>query len=272
MAKLFSSKPSTKDLLDKGMVSEPPRTYLGMSGLGHPCNRKHWLTFRWCVLPAHPRRLARLFARGHREEKHIIADLSRIGIVCSSLQQKMVAGFGHMKGHNDGTAVNVPEAPKTRHLLEFKTLSKASFNSCKKKGVKLDKPIYYAQVQLYMNKLGLTRTLWIAVCKDNDEYYVERIKYDKGFAEDLIRRGEDIILSETMPAIQSPFSATYFECKWCDFYNICYGKQKVNKSCRTCKHGGPGLNGTWHCDKYDNDVPIDFQRVGCDKYEVIPNE
>lgn len=272
MVSLIRSKPTTKSLLEEGEITSLPRTYLGMSGLGHKCNRKHWLNLRWCVVQSHSRRMGRLFARGHREEKHIIADLSRIGIVCSSLQQEVVACFGHSKGHNDGCAVNVPEAPKTRHLLEFKTMSKSTFTSCKKKGVKVSKPIYYVQVQLYMHMLKLTRTLWIAVCKDNDEYHIERIRYDKEFAKKHIRRGEDIVLSKNMPAIQSPFSSTHFECKWCEAYKLCYGKQKIAKSCRSCKFVGPALDGEWECSKYQSNIPLEFQRKGCNSYEVISDE
>lgn len=272
MVKLVSSKPSTKAKLEEGMISELPRTYMGMSGLGDSCNRKLWLQFRWCTVEEHTRRLGRLFSRGHREEKHIIADLSRIGIVCSSVQLTMVAGFGHIKGHNDGTAVNVPEAPKTRHLLEFKTLSDSSFKSVMKKGVKIDKPIYYAQVQLYMHHLKLTRCLWIAVNKNNDDYFVTRIKYDKEFAKELIRKGEDIILMEQMPPIRAPHSPTYFKCKhMCSGYNVCFRNAKFKKSCRSCKKGRPAVNGEWECFYHNSKIPIDFQRKGCDNYEAIEN-
>jgi len=31
------------------MADEPDRPYLGMSGIGHACLRKHWYDFHWSI-------------------------------------------------------------------------------------------------------------------------------------------------------------------------------------------------------------------------------
>jgi len=43
---------SIQELIDKSHESrqEPPRSHLGASMLGHPCDRWLWLSFRWAVV------------------------------------------------------------------------------------------------------------------------------------------------------------------------------------------------------------------------------
>jgi len=61
-------------------ASEPPRSHMGCSTLGHHCDRWLWLSFRWAVVPVFPGRILRLFRRGHREEKTVVSDLRAIGM------------------------------------------------------------------------------------------------------------------------------------------------------------------------------------------------
>lgn len=262
------TKNSTKGMIDNPMHEQEHRPYLGASALGHSCERYLWYSFRWCFKSEHTSRLIRLFNRGHREEPVLIKELEKIGIKCYGDQAEFVAGYGHIRGHCDGMADNVPEAPKTTHLLEFKTMNDKSFKDLKKKGLKESKPVYWAQVQLYMHGLKLTRCLHINVNKNDDELYIERVKYNKDEALELLRKGQDILLSETPP--RKKYSPTWYECKWCSAKDICHGTSPVQETCRTCTHANIVQDGKWECALADNEeLTVKRQRVGCTEYSQI---
>lgn len=274
MANIKTFKKSTQELLNNSTVAQKPRPYLGMSGAGEPCKRKLWMGWRWFKSEEITTRKERLFRRGHREEPDIIYELEKIGVVCDAEQQEIVALHGHAKGHNDGSCINVLEAPKTPHMLEFKTMSQSAYNDLVKKGsCEKYSLVYYTQVQLYMHFLELTRTLWIAVCKNTDHYFVERIHYDRVFAESAINDLQKVLLSESAPSIPPGYSPTFYKCKisWCQFANICHKKktEDIDKSCRSCKYSEPEQEGKWFCNKFNNSIPQDFQYKGCDSYKLM---
>ena len=164
-------------------------------------------------------------------------------------------------------ADNVPEAPKTTHLLEFKTMNDKSFKKTKKEGIKASKPVYYAQVQLYMGGLGLKRCLHINVNKNDDEWYVERIKFDKQEYERLLDKGADI-LAATHPPMRK-FKSSWYECKWCDARNLCHNNSRANINCRTCTHSQVAPKGEWYCSLHDKILLVEWQRTGCRDHSPI---
>ena len=169
--------------------NDRPRPHLGCSMLGHPCDRWLWLSFRWAVVERFPGRILRLFRRGHMEESTIVSDLRAIGIdIQSTGKSQARVHFGaHVSGSIDGIIYSgVPEAPKKKHLAEFKTSSKKAFDDTVKKGVKASKPVHYAQMQVYMYGKDIDRALYLVVCKDDDRIYTERVRLDKKEAERLI--------------------------------------------------------------------------------------
>ena len=265
------NRKTTLAMVNSRKVPTKPRTYLGMSAIGHPCSRYLWYSFRWCYkADTIPARLARLFDRGHREEPCIVKELEHIGIKCHSDQAECESAWGHVKGHCDGMADNVPEAPKTTHLLEFKTMNDKAFKDINKKGLKESKPIYYAQVQLYMRKLKLTRALFISVNKNDDNWYVERVELDKGYADTMLSKAKDIVLA-THPPI-APYKPTWYLCKWCDACDICHHNVPFEVSCRSCKYSEPALEGAWTCNYHEDDpenLTVKIQRIGCADYETI---
>ncbi len=60
-------------------------------------------------------------------------------------------------------------------MLEFKTHSAKSFADLAAKGVEASKPQHVAQMQIYMHLTGITRALYVAVCKDTDALHIERV-------------------------------------------------------------------------------------------------
>lgn len=259
---------TTAAKLDELTKDAELRPYLGMSKLGHSCERYLWYSFRWCYHREISARMKRLFKRGHREEPAMIYELEQIGIRVWGDQTEITMAHGHSKGHNDGICLGVIEAPATNHLFEAKTMSDKYFKQTKKDGVQKTKPVYYAQMQIYMHKLSLTRALFMAVNKNDDEYYLERVKYDEGFANDLERKAERIIISEEPP--DKAFSPTWFECKFCDARNVCHKGLTPHVTCRSCRYCDILPEGKWSCQMYDDLLlHTEQQKMACDKYELL---
>lgn len=251
--------------------AEPPRPHFGVSQIGHPCDRWLWLSFRWAVLPRFSGRVLRLFRRGQLEEQIIQHDLARIG--CKVVNDQERVDFGaHVSGSIDGMILSgVPEAPSKPHIVEMKTHNRASFNDLEKKGVKKAKPMHWAQMQCYMLGMEVDRALYYAVCKDDDSIYTERVRLDKEAAEKLVERGRQIALDDRLPP---PISTdpSWWQCKMCDAHDFCHGEKRTKEAnCRTCAHSTAKENSTFECEKWGAEIPVHFQRTGCDKHIVHPD-
>ena len=259
---------------------EPPRPHLGASLLGHPCERWLWLTFRWAIREKFSGRMLRLFNRGQREEAVIVENLRRIGVEIHSTcldedGQSRVDLAPHVGGSVDGIIESgVPEAPKSRHIAEFKTHNLKSFTELKQKGVFEAKRRHWCQMQCYMSGTGIKRALYIAVCKDNDEIYTERVEYNPQAARDIIERGARIVLTERIPPPLSE-NPSWYQCKMCPAWDFCFNIRQIQSdcvNCRTCAHVTPMPDGTWKCENiplYNMD-PIE-QLEGCDRHVLHPD-
>lgn len=267
---------NTATLIDAHHEShqEPPRPHLGASLLGHYCDRHLWLSFRWARPERFPGRILRLFRRGHNEERTIISDLRAIGIDVKSTNgiQDRVDFGNHVSGSMDGIALSgVPEAPKSRHVLEFKTHSKKSFDDLEKNGLEKSKPQHFAQCQVYMLGSKIDRALYVAVCKDDDRYYTERVKLDKDLAQKYIDRGHRIV---SEPGLPPPISTdeTWYQCRFCNYHEFCFKGALPEVNCRTCAHSTPLSDSTWRCERHDADgIPVEYQRTGCDNHAIHPD-
>lgn len=204
------------------------RDHLGASLIGKPCARALWYDFRWVTVARHSGRILRLFETGQREEDRIVRNLRATGATVLDVdpetgrQFRVEAHGGHFGGSLDGVALGLLEAPKTWHVVEFKTHSAKSFAELVVKGVVLAKPQHAAQMQIYMHLTGITRALYVAVCKDTDALHVERIAADPAEAERLLEKAGRIINAQHPPARISEDPA-WFECRMCDHHPICHG-------------------------------------------------
>lgn len=253
----------------------PPRPHLGLSQIGHSCDRWLWLQWRWAVIEKIRGRILRLFRRGHDEEARLIEDLRAAGLVISETDeqgnQHAVRFSAHLSGSMDGIVESgVPEAPEKPHVLEVKTHNAKSFKDLCRQGVEKSKPMHWAQCHTYMHGKGIDRALYVAVNKDDDSIYVERIRYDKALAERLIERGHRIVNSERMP---EPVSAdpSWYICKQCPAHAFCHrGALPREVSCRTCLHSTAGADG-WYCERWQAPIPLEWQRVGCNSHAIHPD-
>lgn len=245
---------------------------LRCSKLGEECERALWYGFRWTTpLERHDGRLARLFQTGHREEARMIADLRAIGCVVEDRDpatgdQWRVELSPVLGGSADGIVTGVPGAEKTPHLLECKTHNQKSFDEWRKKGVEVAKPVHYAQMQLYMHGLGLSRALYISHNKNTDEVETERVKYDALAAERLLAKADRIAFADRPPPkIES------FACKWCRHETLCRYDGWARLNCRTCLHAELLKSGEWQCGLHSQALTIDAQKAGCGAHLFIPD-
>lgn len=260
--------------------NEARRGYLGPSALGNECDRALWYNFRWAHDPEKfSGRMLRLFESGHAQEPRMCADLRAAGIEVFEIdpatgEQWAVAHFGgHVRGHFDGRGIGFPEAPKTEHLMEFKTHNEKSFKELVSKGVKSAKRGHYDQMQAYMFMSNLSRAAYLAVNKNTDELYFERVPYDHIDAAHIMLRMEEIITAQSPPVKlhENPDHKMAFMCRSCPALGVCHSGQFAQRNCRTCLHSTPDIvAGGWHCAITQEEISIEVQRTGCGSHLFIP--
>ncbi len=176
-----------------------PRPYLGMSGIGEECERKLWYSFHWIAPVTFEASTHKKFIDGHRTEDLVMERLRRVpGLEIHTVdpetgQQFGVSDFGgHFKGHLDGAALGLRQAPKTWHVAEVKASEKMdelrdAVREVGEKGALREWNLtYYVQGILYMDYTGMERHWlvcatpggreWISVRTDPDPVEVMRQK------------------------------------------------------------------------------------------------
>ena len=251
------------------------RAHLGASIIGKECERALWYDFRWVTQAKHPGRLLRLFETGQLEEARLVSNLRATGATVLEVdpetgrQFRVAAHGGHFGGSLDGIALNLLEAPKTWHVLEFKTHSNKSFNDLLSKKVQASKPQHYAQMQIYMHLTGISRAMYLAVNKDTDELYVERLEADRACAENLLSKAQRVIFAATpLPRISD--DPSWYQCRLCDHAPVCHGQTAPSVNCRTCLHATP-VEGAWHCARLKQPIGEREQRAGCSLHLFVPD-
>ena len=231
------------------------RPHLGGSQIGHECKRALWYQFRHMARPEFDGRVLRLFETGDREEGRIVANLRAVGVTVwdrdpdTGRQIRYTAHDGHFALSLDGVGQGFKESGQP-HTLEFKTMNEKNFRALEKKGCQETKPVYWAQCQVGMHLAQLERCAFIAVNKNTDEIYMERIKYDPAEAMQLIAKAGEVIWSDKPPEKLSN-DPSFFGCKFCDYHAVCHRGRPPEVNCRTCAHATPekGGDGAWSCAK-----------------------
>lgn len=265
------------DAVCKAEFAEDPRTHLGASIIGHPCEAYAWNVFRWLKFEEFDGRMLRLFNRGHEEEFRFVRWLTLMGFEVREVDpvtgnQFRISGvMGHFGGSLDGMAkapahYNIPFP----FVLEFKTHSEKSFNKLKKVKLQSAKPMHYKQMCSYGRAWKFEWGLYCAVNKNTDEIYLEFVRLDWNRADDLFRRAENIIRSTTRPQ-KIAQTETFQECKYCDFAGLCHRNEVPTKNCRSCRYAVAVENAEWHCShpKYAQTIPKAMIPHGCNDYARI---
>jgi len=243
---------------------------LGASGIGEECLRKIWMDWRGYDSVEFEGRMLRLFGTGNLQEDRIVSDLKNAGY---SVYEKDSNGeqftftdkTGHFVVKTDGVIKGVPSAENTPHVLEIKTHNKKSFEELEKKGVVISKPMHYYQVQAGMLFSGIERGLYLALNKDNEQFYVRRIKPDAHTQSDILKRIDILVNAEIRPARIGESPETY-PCRWCDFKEVCFDMKSPAVNCRTCEYSRPIEDGKWQCDRLDIELDLQDQLDACKMY------
>lgn len=252
------------------------RKHLGMSVIGEECARSIWYHFRWFHLGRHIGRMLRLFERGKHEEARIVSHLRQIGAVVEDVdpatgKQWLASDFGgHYGGSCDAHIWNLDRyGLPGRGIGEFKTHNDKSFQHLKKHGLVSSKLGHYVQAQSYMGYFGLSWALYVAINKNDDEYYMEAIAFKPELWEQYRKRAWDIINNpEPPPRISN--NSSWWVCKLCDFHDHCHHPERVMpaRNCRSCLMSVPNTdNGTWYCERWKATIPDDAVKAGCDYWE-----
>lgn len=249
------------------------------SDLGSECDRYLWYAFRWAA----PKekiggRQLRLFETGNREEERIVSNLRRIGMVVDEVDPATGRQFtartlgGFVRGKLDAIIrAGVPESPAKQHVAEFKTHGSKSFGRLKTHGVAKAKPDHLAQMNVYMGVTGIDRAIYVAVCKDNDDIHVERLKFDGAAYARLMSRLQRVLESDQPPVpISEKRNAP--DCRFCKAKTLCQAASFARLNCRTCLHSTPLMSGdaAWDCARWSKPLSADEQRAACPAHLFIP--
>lgn len=278
MVALPEQKSPTRDAIYaayEAQRSDGFRAHLGASIIGKPCSRALWYDFRWATHVHHEGRILRLFETGQREEDRLVRNLRDTGATVLEVdpetgrQFTVTAHGGHFGGSLDAVAIGILEAPKTWHVVEFKTHGVKSFRDLCAKGVEASKPQHAAQMQIYMYLTEITRAIYIAVCKDTDALYVERIHADLDAGQRLLTKARRVIYAR-QPLSRISEDPAWFECRFCNHHDLCHGGGSAAHTCRSCLHATP-IEGGWHCARHDCGLSVADQRAACARHLFIPD-
>ena len=161
------------------------------------------------------------------------------------------------------------EAPKTWHVIEFKTHSLKSFRELTHQGVRNSKPRHVAQMQVYMHLTGITRAMYIGVCKDTDALYIERLPADTEEGARLLAKAERVIFVQH-PLARISEDPDSWQCCFCEHHALCHDGDCTERNCRTCLHSTP-IEGLWTCARHDGTLSPAAQRQGCENHLFIPD-
>lgn len=236
-ADINPSKKAIEELLDKAMqdkrASQAKRQYLGASTWGEPCDRKLAYGFHQAPID-HDRgfssEILRVFDMGHDCEDRVAEYLRLAGFELHThkpdgKQYGFEAADGKLKGHIDGVITAGPEIQGLKYpcLWENKGLNDKSWNDTAKKGVRLSKPLYYAQANTYCAYMELPNTLFTAINRNTGELLAEVIPLDARNAQESSDRAVRVVNS-TNPDEFGRIAAesTDFRCKFCDYRRLCW--------------------------------------------------
>jgi|TARA_R110002020_G_scaffold462653_1_gene682266 hypothetical protein len=243
---------------------------LGSSFIGNECLRQVFYKWRAFLEPTFTGRTLRIFATGNSQEIRIIEDLRRAGFPVhdedlSGEQYSRTDSTGHFITKIDGVIEEVPDDSRP-YLLEIKTLNQRNYTALLKYGVRKHKPEHWEQIQSSLYLFGLEMGLYLGLNKNTEEYYIETIAADLDFPKAFNEKIGNL-LNATLVPVGISDTPEFYQCKWCDFKEVCFHKATPLIHCRTCTNSRPIKDGEWQCDLTKDILNIEAQQKGCDKHD-----
>lgn len=286
MAQLQHSVNQTLAAVDAAIESaqeSSPRSYMGMSGIGHPCSRHLWFGLHHAKVRKISAKGLRAIQDGFAGEDVMASRLRMVpGITLHTVDPSTGRQFGleacggHVKGHMDGAILGVLEAPKTWHVWEHKQVNETKFKQLQKFVVELGEKnalekwdqVYFGQAQLYMGHTEMTRHFLTVATPGGREYMSVRTEFQRDKFEALEAKAQAVIDAQEPP--ERIGGADWYECKWCDYFDICHGEEAPAVNCRTCAHSTAEKNGTWTCSGTGAVLTVQQQRDACIEHRINP--
>lgn len=223
--------------VDRALVErhrlQPRRDYLGGSRIGEPCTRR--LAYEYLGVAEDPDRgfdgrTLRIFAVGRAFEDLTIGWLLAAGFELrtrdrSGRQFGFSTAGGRLRGHIDGVIVGGPEVGIAwPALFEHKALNERGWTSVREQGVARAKPVYWAQVQLYMGYLEIERTLFTAFNKNTQALHHELVRFEPAAAQRLSDKAVAVLRAadagELLPRLAT--TPDHHACRFCPFPQCCW--------------------------------------------------
>lgn len=269
-------------IIEQEANSEPPRDYLGLSGLGRECGRALWYGFRHAKKSSRPASLIRAAQDGFAGEKLMIERFKMVDGVKLEFTGKDQLEFsdlsGFLAGHPDGLISGISPNIEQYHIWEHKQCQESKFNKLVKlvdgnesTALKGWDYTYYCQAMLYCYYSELDSHMLTCSTPGGRATISCQTESNTDLALQLIEKAKNIIFSDAAPQ-RINNSPSFYLCKWCEFSDICHTKTEVPQlNCRTCLHSTPETHGGWSCAKHDIDIDENFEHVGCDKHLYLPD-
>jgi hypothetical protein len=236
-ARVATTAQRINTLVDNALVKarerQPKRDYLGASRLGEPCERR--LAFEFTHAPPDEDRkidgaMLRIFEAGHRFEALSIEWLRAAGFDLRTQRRDggqfgFTAAGGRLRGHIDGVIVAGPDiGVPWPALWEHKAVNAKSWNDIVKRGLRTSKPLYFAQVQIYMAYMEVAVALVTALNKDSQALHHEVVRAEPSEAQVLSDKAVSILRAveagELPPRIAA--AADFYLCRLCPFARRCW--------------------------------------------------
>lgn len=234
------------EVINAAMLTEhakqPKRDYLGASRWGETCERK--LGYEYHHTPTDEGagfspEVLRIFDMGHDSEARMVAYMRAAGYDLQThgkggKQIGFKVADGRLAGHCDGIIHSGPNITEAPILWENKALNDKSWNDTKSKGVRVSKPVYYAQMQTYIGYLDLKGGLFTALNRDTGEIYAELVDWDAASAQEATDRAVRVIEAaapEDLP--RATKTETDFRCRFCSYAKRCWGKTETSRVAAT---------------------------------------
>ena len=237
------------------------RHYLGMSAIGHECERSLFYSFREAAEREISSQGLLAIQDGHIQEQLFIDRINiflpEINLITEERGEQIafLDHDGHYSGHADGVIKGILEAPETWHIWEHKSVNEVKFKKLQKLCSENEKSAlknwdltYYAQAQEYMYYSGLTRHYLTVSSPGGRDYTSCRTDYNKKDADYYVKRAFDIINCNKIPVRLSE-KPEFYRCKWCQFQDICHFNKVPEVNCKTCKSFATIEKGEFYCNK-----------------------
>ena len=258
------------DLFCQTYYEQGHRNHLGASGLGEPCWRKLWYSFRWVKEERFDGRMMRLFNVGHSAEPRFVSYLRGIGFEVKEFaddgKQFRISGcMGHYGGSLDGIC-----KPPARYEIEGDLVLSLSFKTnatgngyakVATESLQKAKPVHWAQECQYGYKMGIRYCIYMIENKNDSDITFKVIELDWNYGKQLEDKATQIIKAKEPPPRISENPAV-FDCKYCHLTDICHKGATPEKNCRSCRNAMPTEGATWTCSIYGV-IPPEFIKVGC---------